>query len=40
LNGNIVNGTEARFTEDELRTLSTALINLSDKIKQSVSFVV
>jgi hypothetical protein len=36
LNGNIVNGTEAKFTEDELKTLSGAIIDLSDKLKQSV----
>jgi hypothetical protein len=40
LNGNTVNGTTAKFTNDELNTLSNALIDLSDKIKQSVSFIV
>jgi hypothetical protein len=40
LNGNLVNGTEAKFTEDELKTLSGAFLDLSDKIKQSVSFIV
>ncbi|MDR2652641.1 MAG: DUF5053 domain-containing protein [Prevotellaceae bacterium] len=40
LNGNLVNGTEAKFTEDELKTLSSAFLDLSDKIKQSVSFIV
>lgn len=40
LNGNIVNGTEAKFTEAELKKLSAAFIDLSDKIRQSVSFIV
>ena len=40
LNGNTVNGIEAKFTEDELKTLSNAFIDLSDKIKQSVSFII
>lgn len=38
LNGNIVNGKKARFTEDELKTLSGALQEISDQLK-SVSFV-
>lgn len=38
LNGNIVNGKKARFTEDELKTLSGALQEISEQLK-AVSFV-
>ena len=38
LNGNIVNGKKARFSEDELRTLSTALQEISEQVK-AASFV-
>lgn len=38
LNGNIVNGKKARFSEDELRTLSNALQEISEQLK-AASFV-
>jgi hypothetical protein len=40
LNGNIVNGKQAKFTNNELQTLSSALKDISEKISQSVAFVV
>lgn len=40
LNGNIVNNKPAKFTKDELKILTDALIDISDKIKQSVALVV
>lgn len=38
LNGNIVNGKKAKFSEDELETLSIALREISDQLK-AASFV-
>lgn len=38
LNGNIVNGKKARFSEEELKTLSGALQEISEQLK-AVSFV-
>lgn len=35
LNGNIVNGKEAKFTDQELKTLSIALNDISEKLKES-----
>lgn len=40
LNGNTVNGKKAAFTKKELKTLADALSDISDKIKQSVAFVI
>ena len=40
LNRNAINGKPAKFTEDEIKTLTSALIDISNKIKQSVAFVV
>ena len=40
LNGNTVNGTEAKFTNDELKILRSAIIDLSNRMKQSVSFII
>ncbi|MDR3286251.1 MAG: DUF5053 domain-containing protein [Prevotellaceae bacterium] len=40
LNGNVVNGKQAKFTDNELNVLANALSDISDKIKQSVAFVV
>lgn len=40
LNGNMVNGKKASFTRNELDTLIDALTDISNKIKQSVAFVI
>ena len=40
LNGNTVNGKQAKFTNNELRVLADALKDISKKISQSVAFVV
>ncbi len=37
LNGNTVNGKSAKFTEDELKTLSFALTDVSKRINESAS---
>ena len=37
LNGNTVNGKTAKFSEEELKTLSSALIDLSSHLKESAS---
>ncbi len=37
LNGNIVNGKQAKFSNAEIRTLSHALEDISNKIRQSVA---
>lgn len=39
LNGSIVNGKPARFNDDELKTLSHALVDLGKKISQVAAFV-
>lgn len=39
MNGNTVNGKQAKFTGNELATLEYALIDISNKIKQSIAFV-
>jgi hypothetical protein len=39
LNGNKVNGRRARFTDDELKTLASALNDISARIHKSVAFV-
>lgn len=39
LNGNIVNGSEAHFTPNELRTLSMALKEIGQKISSSASLI-
>lgn len=39
LNGNAVNGKQARFTNDELKTLHGALLDISGKISASASVV-
>ena len=40
LNGNTVNGKQAKFTNNELHVLADALKDISKKISQSVAFVV
>ncbi|MCL2328397.1 MAG: DUF5053 domain-containing protein [Bacteroidetes bacterium] len=40
LNRNTVNGKSAKFTTNELKTLATALTDISNKINKSVAFVV
>lgn len=35
LNGNIVNGKEARFSEQEIKVISRALNDIGDKLKKS-----
>jgi hypothetical protein len=40
LNGNSVNGKQASFTDNELKILAGALTDISNKIQQSVAFVV
>ena len=40
LNGNTVNGKRAKFTNDELNTLTKALTDTADRIYKSVSLVV
>jgi hypothetical protein len=39
LNGNDVNGRRAHFTDDELKTLASALNDISARIHKSVAFV-
>ena len=40
LNGNTVNGKQAKFTSNELHVLADALKDISKRISQSVAFVV
>jgi hypothetical protein len=40
LNGNNVNGKEAHFTSNELKTLSSALKEIGQKLSESASFIV
>jgi hypothetical protein len=40
LNGNTVNGKQAKFTNNELHVLADALKDISKRISQSVAFVV
>jgi hypothetical protein len=35
LNGNIVNGKEVKFSEEDLKTISEALNDIGDKLKES-----
>lgn len=39
LNGSTVNGKPARFNDDELKTLSHALVDIGKKISQAAAFV-